>query len=147
MYAMAKLIEILHIFDAPFQRFGVPGLIFHFFAHRFRPVVLGYILLGGLTSAIYNEGVAVLSHRRGFLPLVWLGLKNVGAGPVSRRSWLRPTLILGGMGNAHTNPLASSWFGLAMAWALSVVRLLVHGFSSHPAGDAADSMSSARAHP
>ena len=65
MYAMAKLIQILHIFDSPFAWLGLPqAWIFHFSLVLSALVVLGYILLGGLTSAIYNEVRAVLPDRR-----------------------------------------------------------------------------------
>ena len=41
-------------------------------------IVLAYIFLGGLTSAIYNEVLQFFLIIAGFLPLVLLGLKNVG---------------------------------------------------------------------
>ena len=57
MYAMAKLLQILHVFDAPFAALGLgPEYIFHVCV-----VVVGArrrwstCLLGGLSSAIYNE--------------------------------------------------------------------------------------------
>jgi SSS family solute:Na+ symporter len=116
MYAMAKLIQILHVFDAPFAWAGLPqAWIFHFSLIISALVVLGYILLGGLTSAIYNEVVQFFLIVAGFLPLVYLGLKNVGGwtglkatlNPSYTHSWL-------GMGNAHTNRLGVEWFGLTM---------------------------------
>jgi SSS family solute:Na+ symporter len=116
MYAMAKLIQILHIFDAPFAWLGLPqAWIFHFSLVISALVVLGYILLGGLTSAIYNEVVQFFLIVAGFLPLVYLGLKNVGGwtglkatlNPSYTHSWL-------GMGSAHTNRLGVEWFGLTM---------------------------------
>ena len=116
MYAMAKLIQILHIFDAPFAWLGLPqSWIFHFSLVISALVVLGYILLGGLTSAIYNEVVQFFLIVAGFLPLVYLGLKNVGGwtglkatlNPAYTHSWL-------GMGSAHTNRLGVEWFGLTM---------------------------------
>ena len=116
MYAMAKLIQILHIFDAPFAWLGLPqAWIFHFSLVISALVVLGYILLGGLTSAIYNEVVQFFLIVAGFLPLVYLGLKNVGGwtglkatlNPAYTHSWL-------GMGSAHTNRLGVEWFGLTM---------------------------------
>jgi len=56
MYAMAKLIQTLHIFDVPFQALGLPhSAIFHFSIFLSAVIVLAYIFLGGLTSAIYNE--------------------------------------------------------------------------------------------
>src|SRR6266851_3499795 len=116
MYAMAKLIQILHIFDAPFAWLGLPpSWVFHFSLVISALVVLGYILLGGLTSAIYNEVVQFFLIVAGFLPLVYLGLKNVGGWsglkatlhPAYTHSWL-------GMGSAHTNRLGVEWFGLTM---------------------------------
>src|ERR1700687_82192 len=116
MYAIAKLIQILHIFDSPFAWLGLPETwIFHFSLVLSALVVLGYILLGGLTSAIYNEVVQFFLIVAGFLPLVWLGLKNVGGwqglkanlDPSYTHSWL-------GMSNAHTNRFGVEWFGLTM---------------------------------
>ena len=116
MYAMAKLIQILHIFDTPFAWLGLPqAWIFHFSLVISALVVLGYILLGGLTSAIYNEVVQFFLIVAGFLPLVWLGLKNIGGwhglkanlDPSYTHSWL-------GMSNPHTNRLGVEWFGLTM---------------------------------
>jgi len=116
MYAMARLIEILHFLDAPFQRFGIPqSYIFHFSIVASAVIVLAYILLGGLSSAIYNEVVQFFLIVAGFLPLTWLGLKNVGGwhGIVQKlpaaftHSWV-------GMSQASTNPLGVDVFGLAM---------------------------------
>src|SRR4030088_2128159 len=56
MYAMAKLLQILHIFDAPFNALGLgPQYIFHVCIASSAIVVLVCVLLGGLSSAIYNE--------------------------------------------------------------------------------------------
>src|SRR5690348_12515432 len=41
-------------------------------------IVLTYTLLGGLTSAIYNEVLQFFLIVAGFIPLVLLGLKDVG---------------------------------------------------------------------
>ena len=41
-------------------------------------IVLVYIFLGGLTSAIYNEVLQFFLIVLGFLPVVLLGLKDVG---------------------------------------------------------------------
>ncbi len=116
MYAMAKLIQTLHILDDPFHRLGVdPSWIFHFGVVASAAVVLAYILLGGLTSAIYNEVLQFFLIIAGLFPLVLLGLKNVGGwhglthtlSPGYVHSWA-------GMGSAHTNRLGVEWFGLAM---------------------------------
>ena len=55
-----------------------PDWIFHSCFVVSALMVLGYIFLGGLTSAIYNEVLQFFLIVAGFLPLVWLGLKNVG---------------------------------------------------------------------
>src|SRR6266852_843458 len=52
MYAMAKLLQILHVFDAPFAALGLgPQYIFHVCIVSSAIVVLAYVLLGGLSSA------------------------------------------------------------------------------------------------
>src|SRR6266478_2459550 len=116
MYAMAKLIQTLHFLDAPFRRFGIPqAWIFHTGIIVSALVVLTYIYLGGLTSAIYNEVLQFFLIVAGFIPLVWLGLKNVG-GWAGVRETLGPSYVHSwvGMGNPHTNRLGVEWFGLAM---------------------------------
>jgi SSS family solute:Na+ symporter len=73
------------------------------------------VLLGGLTSAIYNEVLQFFLIVAGFVPLVFLGLKNVGGwhGLVGRlpRAY---THAWQGLGDAGTNPLGVEWFGLVM---------------------------------
>ena len=114
MYAMAKLIQVLHIFDGVFIHFGLPlTWIFHFSIFLSAVIVLGYISLGGLTSAIYNEVLQFFLIVAGFMPLVWIGLKNVGGwhgiqralGPAYTHSWR-------GMAHANTNPLGTEWYAL-----------------------------------
>ena len=116
MYAMAKLIQTLHFLDAPFARMGLPpSAIFHVSILISAVIVLGYILLGGLTSAIYNEVLQFFLIVAGFFPLVYLGLKNVGgwSGLKARlpvdyvHSWA-------GMTSPKTNLLGVEWFGLVM---------------------------------
>jgi SSS family solute:Na+ symporter len=100
VYAMAKLMQTLHILDSPLRRMGLPlSAGFHISIVISAIVVLVYILLGGLVSAIYNEVLQFFLIVAGFLPLVLLGLKDVGG-------W-------SGI-NPHTNPLGVEWFGLVM---------------------------------
>ena len=117
MYAMAKLIVTLHIFDGACVALAIsPAWIFHASILASAVIVLLYVFLGGLTSAIYNEVLQFFLIVAGFLPLVLLGLKDVGgwAGlkarlpdPAFAHSWV-------GMGSPHTNPFGVEWFGLAM---------------------------------
>ena len=79
MYAMARLIQGLHVFDGLFRSMGwAPEGIFTFSIVLSAVIVLLYIFLGGLTSAIYNEVLQFFLIIAGFLPLVLLGLKNLG---------------------------------------------------------------------
>ncbi len=114
MYAMARLIETLHILDAPFQRLSIsPEWIFHVSILASAIIVLVYIFLGGLSSAIYNEVLQFVLIVAGFLPLVWLGLKNVGGWQgLAQRLPRAYTHSWSGLGSAHTNPLGVEWFGL-----------------------------------
>src|SRR5580692_5024558 len=116
MYAMAKLIQTLHVFDAPFARLGLPqAWIFHVAVVTAALVVLVYIYMGGLRGAIYNEVLQFFLIVAGFAPLVWLGLKQVGGwqglqttlGPSYTHAWA-------GMAHASTNRLGVDWFGLTM---------------------------------
>src|SRR3984885_835766 len=69
MYAMGKLLHLLLGWD-----FTMSVLISAL-------IVLGYTFLGGLTSAIYNEVLQFFLIVFGFVPLVYLGLRNVGGWP------------------------------------------------------------------
>jgi solute:Na+ symporter, SSS family len=116
MYVMAKIIRSWHLFDPVFRLAGVPtDWIFHACILISSLIVLVYIFLGGLTSAIYNEVLQFFLIVAGFLPLVWLGLKNLGgisglaekAPPGFMHSWK-------GMSNPADNPMGIEWFGLVM---------------------------------
>src|SRR5207302_10682518 len=79
MYAMAKLLQILHVFDAPFAALGLgPQYIFHVCIVSSAIVVLVYVLLGGLSSAIYNEVLQFFLIVADFMPLVYLVLRDAG---------------------------------------------------------------------
>ena len=113
MYALAKLLELLL------------GWSFHTSVVLSAVIVLAYIFLGGLTSAIYNEVLQFFLIVLGFLPLVLLGLKDVGgwAGLTAKLetvatnagfapgawsdSWRHVNV-------ASANPMGVEWFGLAM---------------------------------
>src|SRR6202007_1546173 len=147
MYAMALLIQTLHIFDEPFRLLHLPQTwIFHVSIVLSALIVLGYIFLGGLTSAIYNEVLQFFLIVAGFAPLVFLGLKNVG-GWSGLKANLPPAFVhtWSGMGNPHDNPLGVEWFSLVMG--LGFVLSLGYwspAFLVVQRAMAADSMSAAR---
>ncbi|MEO8200300.1 MAG: sodium:solute symporter family protein, partial [Gemmatimonadota bacterium] len=113
MYALAKLLEL------------VLGWNFHLSVVLSAIIVLVYIFLGGLTSAIYNEVLQFFLIVLGFLPLVLLGLKDVGGWsgltaklvPVATDAGYAPgawTQSWSHLGSASQNPMGVEWFGLAM---------------------------------
>ena len=116
MYAMAKLIQILHIFDAPFRSMGLgPEYVFHVCIVISALIVLAYIFLGGLTSAIYNEVLQFFLIVAGFAPLIFLGLKHAGGWSGIRRTLPAAlTHSWQGMGSPSTNLMGIEGFGLVM---------------------------------
>jgi solute:Na+ symporter, SSS family len=88
-------------------------------------IVLAYVFLGGLTSAIYNEVLQFFLIVFGFAPLVIIGLIDVGgwSGLQSRLVTVATSNGFGAgawseswayMGSSSSNPMGVEWFGLAM---------------------------------
>ncbi|MDX2192405.1 MAG: sodium:solute symporter family protein [Gemmatimonadales bacterium] len=113
MYALASLLEL------------VLGWNFHASVLLSAAIVLVYIFLGGLTSAIYNEVLQFFLIVLGFLPLVLLGLRDAGGidglgaslGGVATGAGFAPdawTRTWRHLGDAGANPMGVEWFGLAM---------------------------------
>jgi SSS family solute:Na+ symporter len=113
MYAMGLLLSLLVGWDFDVSMWICAG------------IVLVYVALGGLTSAIYNEVLQFFLIVFGFAPLVILGLIDIGgwdglttglatvatsqgyqAGAWSE-SWRH-------MGSAAANPMGIEWFGMVM---------------------------------
>jgi SSS family solute:Na+ symporter len=111
MYAMALLIQTLGLFRGILP----DAYVFHVSILISALIVLGYIFLGGLTSAIYNEVLQFFLIVAGFLPLVWIGLRNVGGWQGIKRT-LPASMTHSWRGMAHpaTNSLGVEWFGLVM---------------------------------
>ncbi len=119
MHVLAKLLE------------QILGFNYHMCIVVSAAIVLAYIVLGGLTSAIYNEVLQFFLIVFGFLPLVFLGLKSVGGwdglvaklgavatsptNPAGRvfesgawtQSWAH-------MNSPSANPMGVEWFGMVM---------------------------------
>jgi len=113
MYALAKLFEL------------VIGWSFHASIMLSAVIVLVYIFLGGLTSAIYNEVLQFFLIVLGFLPLVLLGLKDVGgwSGLTARLATVATNAGFAPGAWSHSwrymdapshNPMGIEWFGLVM---------------------------------
>jgi SSS family solute:Na+ symporter len=113
MYALAKLLELLLGWDFNFSLW-VSAII-----------VLAYIYLGGLTSAIYNEVLQFFLIVLGFAPLVYLGLNNVG-GWAGLKAKLQTVAVANNyapdawssswshMTSPQANPMGVEWFGMVM---------------------------------
>ncbi|HEX9106503.1 MAG TPA: sodium:solute symporter family protein [Longimicrobiales bacterium] len=147
MYAMGLLLSALLGWD------------FNFSILMSALIVLVYILLGGLTSAIYNEVLQFFLIVAGFIPLVFLGMKDVGgwAGLTQRltltaqhagfapgawsQSWQH-------IGSASANPMGVEWFGLVMGLGFVLsFGYWTTDFLVVQRAMAADSMSAARRTP
>ncbi|BCS34921.1 sodium:solute symporter [Luteitalea sp. TBR-22] len=113
MYALARLFEAILGWD-----FNVSILVSG-------GIVLAYILLGGLTSAIYNEVLQFFLIVLGFAPLVFLGLRDIGGwdGLVARLASVSTargfeagawTQSWAHLGSPQSNPMGVEWFGMAM---------------------------------
>src|SRR5499433_1506659 len=113
LYAMGLLLEALL------------GWNFSFSILIAAAIVLVYVFLGGLTSAIYNEVLQFFLIVFGFAPLVFLGLKDAG-GWTGLQTRLAEVATANGfasgawteswkfMGSPSSNPMGVEWFGLAM---------------------------------
>jgi len=113
MYALAKLFQVLL------------GWNFNFSIWISAAIVLAYIYLGGLTSAIYNEVLQFFLIVLGFVPLVWLGMRDVGgwSGLVARLETVStsqgyaPGAWTDSWSHLHSpqaNPMGVEWFGMVM---------------------------------
>jgi SSS family solute:Na+ symporter len=113
MYAMGKLFNLLLGWDMDASMLAAAA------------VVLAYTTLGGLTSAIYNEVLQFCLIVAGLLPLVMLGLQDVGgwAGLSARLSEVAAargfppgayTHAWRHLGDPSQNPVGVEWLGLLM---------------------------------
>ena len=147
MYALAKLLGILL------------GWNFHVSIAIAALIVLGYIFLGGLTSAIYNEVLQFFLIVLGFLPLVLIGLKDVGGwhallakmdGVAASRGFAPGTWsgTWAHTGSAAANPMGVEWFGMLMGlWFVLAFGYWCTDFLVVQRAMAARSMSAARRTP
>ena len=109
LHALAKLLELLLGWN---YNYSIAISAF---------IVLVYIFLGGLTSAIYNEVLQFFMIVLGFAPLVFLALKDVG-GWSGLKEKLIPVATSQGfeagtwtqswahMGSYNQNPMGADWF-------------------------------------
>ncbi len=113
MYAMAKLLNVL--LDWPFDRSLLLSAL----------IVLVYTLLGGLSSAIYNEVLQFFLIVAGLTPLVIVGMRDVGgwSGLVAKLSEVSANKgysdnvfvhSASSLVSPQANPMGVDWMGLVM---------------------------------
>jgi SSS family solute:Na+ symporter len=113
MYAMGLLMNLLLGWNFSLSMWFCAG------------VVLLYIVLGGLTSAIYNEVLQFFLIVFGFIPLVLLGLHDIGGWSGLQAGLARVATSQGYapgvwseswrfMGSTSSNPMGVEWFGMVM---------------------------------
>jgi SSS family solute:Na+ symporter len=113
LFALAKLMELLL------------GWNFHGCMWAAALIMLTCIFLGGLTSAIYNEVLQFFLIVMGFLPLTYLGLRNVGGweglkvklGIVATSQGFASdtmTTLWGPLRAPEANPMGVEWAGMLM---------------------------------
>ncbi|HPT14722.1 MAG TPA: sodium:solute symporter family protein [Bacteroidales bacterium] len=113
MFALAKLMEVLLHWN------------FHLSLIASAVIVLVYTYLGGLKSAIYNEVLQFFLIVAGMLPLVIIGLNDVGGwaglkeslGLVATGKGFQPDAWMHTWkytGNPASNPMGIEWFGMFM---------------------------------
>lgn len=114
MYAIGRAATELHLFDRFFLQVGWPrASIFPVTVSLVSIVVAAYVLLGGLVSAIYNQVLQFFVILAGLLPVVFLGLKNIGgwqglkAAAPGAHGWQ-------GLMHPSTNPMGIEIAGLGM---------------------------------
>jgi solute:Na+ symporter, SSS family len=104
MYAMGKLLQLLLGWN--FNAAIIVSAL----------IVLAYTFLGGLTSAIYNEVLQFFLIVIGFIPLVYLGLKDVGGWDGLKTRIGNDAMVHSWkyLGSPSANPMGVEWFSMLM---------------------------------
>ncbi len=104
MYAMGKLLQLLLGWN--FNAAIIVSAL----------IVLAYTFLGGLTSAIYNEVLQFFLIVIGFIPLVYLGLKDVGGWEGLKARIGNDAMVHSWkyLGSPSANPMGVEWFSMLM---------------------------------
>jgi SSS family solute:Na+ symporter len=104
MYAMGKLLQLLLGWN--FNAAIIVSAL----------IVLAYTFLGGLTSAIYNEVLQFFLIVIGFIPLTYLGLKDVGGWDGLKARIGNDAMVHSWkyLGTPSANPMGVEWFSMLM---------------------------------
>jgi SSS family solute:Na+ symporter len=115
MYALALLATVIMPLQIDWNVLGLHIGEFDFYLMVSAVIVLVYMVLGGLTSAIYNEVLQFFLIVVGFAPLVFIGLKEIG-GWEGIKANLPENMMHAWKftGSADANPLGVQWFAVVM---------------------------------
>jgi solute:Na+ symporter, SSS family len=115
LLAMARICASLHLFDVIFhvERLGGRGVLMLAVA-LFTAILLVYVLLGGLAATMYTQVMQFFLLLAAFLPLVYLGLKQVGGWGAMRTAFAAAAAAqpwLSGRGSAAETLLVATLLG------------------------------------
>jgi SSS family solute:Na+ symporter len=115
MYALALLAQVIMPLEIDWNFLGMHIGEFDFYLFVSATIVLVYMVLGGLTSAIYNEVLQFFLIVIGFAPLVFIGLQDIG-GWEGLKEHLPENMMHSWKfsGSSDANPLGVTWFGVLM---------------------------------
>lgn len=115
MYALALLAQVILPLQIDWHILGLNIGEFDFYLLVSALIVLVYMVLGGLTSAIYNEVLQFFLIVVGFAPLVIIGLTDLGGWEGLKASLSENMLHTWKItGSAQDNLVGVEWFGVLM---------------------------------
>lgn len=115
MYALALLAQVILPINIEFSFLGLTIGEFDVYLFISALIVLVYMVLGGLTSAIYNEVLQFFLIVIGFAPLVIIGLADIGGWEGLKANLPENMMHSWKMaGSPDANPMGVEWFGVIM---------------------------------
>jgi SSS family solute:Na+ symporter len=115
MYALALLAQVILPLDISWNILGIQVGEFDFYLVISAMIVLVYMVLGGLTSAIYNEVLQFFLIVIGFAPLVIIGLSDIGGWEGLKANLSENMLHTWKItGSPEDNLVGVEWFGVLM---------------------------------
>jgi len=115
MYALALLAQVILPLKIDWNILGLSIGEFDFYLVISAMIVLVYMVLGGLTSAIYNEVLQFFLIVIGFAPLVFIGLSDIGGWEGLKANLSENMLHTWKItGSPEDNLVGVEWFGVLM---------------------------------
>jgi len=112
MYALALLAQVVLPLQIDWNFLGFQIGEFDIYLLISALIVLVYMVLGGLTSAIYNEVLQFFLIVIGFAPLVFIGLKDIGGWEGLKANLPSNMLHSWKFTGTTDNPMGVNWFGV-----------------------------------